>query len=123
MWIPVRKFYLEDGDLKNRLLYKHANIHVFSYIRARWAKVIGVMFSQLYVILKRREGKEGREEGMMLLNTCSSNESPVFVMFFAPSYPQCVTCIHKILQETSLVVWWFRRHLPVQGLWVQSLVG
>ena len=67
MWIPVRKFYLEDGDLKNRLLYKHANIHVFSYIRARWAKV---MRSDVFPIIcyfkeKRRKGRKGGRDDVI----------------------------------------------------------
>ena len=61
MWIPVRNFYLEVGDLKNRLLYKHAHTHIFSHIRARWAKV---MRSDVFPIIryfkeKRRRGRKG----------------------------------------------------------------
>ena len=40
MWIPIRKVKLEDGDLKNGILHKQANIYIFSYMHARWAKVI-----------------------------------------------------------------------------------
>ena len=61
MWIPVRKFYLEDGDLKNRLLYKHANIHVFSYIRAKWAKVMRSDVFAIICYFKEKRRKGGRK--------------------------------------------------------------
>ena len=64
MWIPIRKVKLEDGDLKNGILHKQANIYIFSYMHARWAKVIrrDVFPIICYSKEERRRGrKEGRE--------------------------------------------------------------